>query len=325
MKRRTLLCACAAVTATLTATAAPAQQYPTKPVRMVIGFAPGGGTDIIGRIVAQKLAEGLGQPVLPDNRGGASGQLGAEIVAKAPPDGHTIMMAHIAAIAILPSLVPKLPYEPARDFAPVSLVAIGPNLLVVHPSLPVKTVKDLIAFGRARPGELQYATSGAGTIQHLAGELFKLHAKVDMLHVPYKGSGPALVDVMAGQVHMIFDSVPAVLPHVKSGRLRAVAVTSAKRFSLLPEIPTVSEGGLPGFDMNTWWGLVVPAGPGSAQVVTRLATETRKILAQRDVRERIAGVGAETVGSTPEEFAAYIRAERAKYAKVIKDANIKLE
>ena len=324
MKRRTLLCACAAVTAMLTAAATPAQQYPTKPVRMVIGFAPGGGTDIIGRIVAQKLAEGLGQPVLPDNRGGASGQLGAEIVAKAPPDGHTIMMAHIAAIAILPSLVPKLPYEPSRDFAPISLVAIGPNLLVVHPSLPVKTVKDLIAFAKSRPGQLQYATSGAGTIQHLAGELFKLNARVDLLHVPYKGSGPALVDVMAGQVHMIFDSVPAVLPHVKSGRLRAVAVTSAKRFSLLPDIPTVSEGGLPGFDMNTWWGLVAPAAVNK-DIVARLYAETVKLLKQNDVREKIAFAGAEIVGSSPDEFAAFIRSERAKYAKVIAAANIKPE
>jgi len=306
------------------ATSALGQTYPNRAVRMVMGFPPGGGTDIVGRIVAQKLSEVFGQQVLPDNRGGASGQIAAELVAKAPPDGYTIMMVHIAAISILPSLIPKLPYDAEKDFAPISLVAFGPNLLVVHPSLPVRTVNELIALARSKPGQIHYASPGAGTVQHLAGELFKLQAKVDMLHVPYKGSGQSIVDLVAGQVHLDFDSVPPVINHVKAGRLRALAVTSAKRFSLLPEMPTISESGVPGFDMSTWWGLVAPAGVNK-DVVGRLHGETVKLLRQADVKERIANVGAEVVGNTPEEFGAYIRSERAKYAKIVKAANIKLE
>jgi tripartite-type tricarboxylate transporter receptor subunit TctC len=303
--------------------AAAAQTYPVKPIRMLIGFAPGGGTDIVGRIVAQKLGEALGHQVIADNRAGASGQLAAELVAKAAPDGYTIMMAHIAAISILPSLS-KLPYDPLKDFAPISLAAIGPNLLVVHPSLPVRSVKELIALAKARPGELQFASAGAGTVQHLAGELFKLQAKVDMLHVPYKGSGQSIVDLIAGQVHMDFDSVPPVINYVRQGRLRALAVTSAKRFSLLPDIRTIEESGVPGFDMSTWWGLVAPAAMGK-DAIGRLQTETVKLLRQPDVKEKIAFAGAETVGNTPEEFAAYIRTETAKYARIVKAANIKLE
>ncbi len=300
------------------------QAYPAKPIRMIIGFPPGGGTDIVGRIVAQKLAESLGQQVIADNRGGASGQLAAELVAKAAPDGHTIMMAHIAAISILPSLISRLPYDAQKDFAPITLVAIGPNLLVVHPSVPVKTVKDLIALAKARPGQLQYASPGAGTVQHLAAELFKLQAKVDMLHVPYKGSGQSIIDLIAGHVHLDFDSVPPVINHVRNGKLRAIAVTSEKRFSLLPEIPTITEGGVPGFDMSTWWGLVAP-GAVSKDIVARLHGETVKLLRQPDVKEKIAFVGAETVGNTPGEFAAYIRAEAAKYARIVKAANIKVD
>jgi tripartite-type tricarboxylate transporter receptor subunit TctC len=286
-----------------------AQTYPTKPIRMLIGFPPGGGTDIIGRIVAQKLGEAIGQQVIVDNRGGASGQLAAELASKAAPDGYTIMMAHIAAISILPSLVAKLPYDSQKDFLPVSLSAIGPNLLVVHPSVPVKNVRELIALAKARPGQLQYASPGSGTVQHLAGELFKLQAKVDMLHIPYKGSGQSIVDLISGQVHMDFDSVPPVINFVRQGKLRALAVTSAKRFSLLPDMPTVEEAGVKGFDMSTWWGIVVPAGV-SKDIVNKLHTEM---------------VGADTVGNTPEEFGAFIRSETAKYARIIKAANIKLD
>ena len=300
------------------------QAYPAKTIRMIIGFPPGGGTDIVGRIVAQKLGESLGQQVITDNRGGASGQLAAELVAKAAPDGYTIMMAHIAAISILPSLIARLPYDAQKDFVPITLAAIGPNLLVVHPSVPVKTVKELVALAKARPGQLQYASPGAGTVQHLAAELFKLQAKVDMLHVPYKGSGQSIVDLVAGHVHLNFDSVPPVINHVRSGKLRAIAVTSEKRFSLLPEIPTVTEGGVPGFDMSTWWGLVAPAAV-SKDIVARLHGEAVKLLRQPDVKERIAFVGAETVGNTPEEFAAYIRAEAEKYARIVKAASIKVD
>lgn len=301
-----------------------AQQYPAKPIRMIIGFPPGGGTDIVGRIVGQRLSEVLGQQILPDNRGGASGQIAADLTAKAPPDGYTVMMAHIAAISILPSLYPKLPYDAERDFAPITLVAIGPNFLVVHPSVPVKSVKELVAFAKARPGQLHYASPGAGTVQHLAGELFKLQAKVDMLHVPYKGSGQSIVDLVAGHVHLNFDSVPPVLPHVRSGRLRALAVTSEKRFSILPDIPTVTEGGVPGFDMSTWWGLVAPSAV-SKDIIARLQAETVKVLREPGVKEKIAFAGADTVGNTAEEFGAFIRSERAKYARIVKEANIKLD
>jgi tripartite-type tricarboxylate transporter receptor subunit TctC len=274
--------------------------------------------------VAQKLSESLGQQVLPDNRGGASGQIGTELVAKAPPDGYTVLMAHIAALAVLPSLVAKLPYDPVRDFAPISLAAIAPNLLVVHPSLPVRNVKELVALARSRPGELQFSSVGSGSVQHIAGEMFKLQAKVNMLHVPYKGSGQSIIDLVAGQIHMDFGAIPPVLSHVKSGRLRSIAVTSEKRFSLLPDIPTIAESGLPGFDMSTWWGLVAPAGVPK-EVVPRLHTETARLLRQQDVREKLANVGAEAVGNSPEEFAAFIRAERTKYARVVKDAQIKLD
>ena len=300
------------------------QAYPAKPIRMIVGFPPGGGTDIVGRIIAQKLSETFNQQVIVDNRGGASGQLAAELAAKAAPDGYTIMMAHIAAISILPSLVSRLPYDAQRDFAPITLAAIGPNLLVVHPSVPATTVKELIALAKARPGQLQYASPGAGTVQHLAAEFFKLQAKVDMLHVPYKGSGQSIVDLIAGHVHLNFDSVPPVINYVRQGKLRALAVTSAKRFSLLPEIPTIEESGVPGFDMSTWWGLVAPAAVGK-DIVNKLFGETVKLLRQADVKEKIAFAGAETVGNTPEEFAAYIRSETAKYARIVKDAKIRVE
>ena len=305
------------------ATVAIAQAYPAKPIRMMIGFPPGGGTDIVGRIVAQKLGEALGQQIIVDNRGGASGQLAAELVSKASPDGYTIMMAHIAAMTILPSLI-KLPYDAQKDFAPVSLSAIAPNLLVVHPSVPARNVKELIALAKAKPGQLQYASPGAGTVQHLAGELFKMQAKIDMLHIPYKGSGQSIVDLIAGQVHLDFDSIPPVINFVRQGKLRALAVTSAKRFSLLPDMPTVEEAGVKGFDMSTWWGIVVPAGVNK-DIVHKLGVEAVKAIRQPDVKDKIAGVGADIGGNTPEEFAAFIRSETEKYARIVKAGNIKLD
>jgi tripartite-type tricarboxylate transporter receptor subunit TctC len=303
---------------------AAAQQYPTRPVRMLIGFPPGGGTDIVGRIVAQKLSENLGQSIVPENRGGATGMIAAELAAKAAPDGYTIFMAHIAAMSILPSLYPKMAYDVSRDFAPITQVAIGPNLLVVHPSLPVKTTKELIALAKARPGQLHYASPGSGSVQHLSAELFKLQARVDMVHVPYKGSGPSLIDLIAGHVQLDFDAVPVVLGAARQGRLRALAVTSAKRSALLPDIPTISEAGLPGFDMSTWWGLVAPSAVNKA-VVTRVHAETVKVLALPEVKERLGAVGAEAVGSSPDQFGAFIRAEAAKYARIVKEANIKID
>jgi tripartite-type tricarboxylate transporter receptor subunit TctC len=300
------------------------QPYPTKSVRMLVGFPPGGGTDIVGRIVAQKLGEALGQQVIVDNRPGATSMLAAELTARAAPDGYTVMMAHIAAMSILPSVMAKMPYDAQKDFAPITLAAIGPNLLVVHPSLPVRSVKELVALAKARPGQLQFASPGNGSVQHIAGELFKLQAKVEMLHIPYKGSGQSIIDLLAGQVHMNFDSVPPVLGYVRQGRLRALAVTSAARSTLLPDIPTINESGLPGFDMSTWWGLVAPAAV-SREIIARLAAETVKVLRQPDLRDRLAHVGAEPGGNTPEQFGAFMRDEAAKYAKVVKAANIRIE
>lgn len=308
------------------ATAGPvaAQSYPAKPIRMIIGFPPGGGTDIIGRIVAQRMSEGLKQQILPDNRGGASGQIGAELTAKAPPDGYTVMMAHIAAMSLLPSLYPRLPYDPVKDFAPISLVAISPQLVVTHPSLPVKNIKELIALAKARPGEIHYASVGIGTVQHLAGELFNLQAKVKMVHVPFKGGGPSALNLVAGHVQISFDVIPVVISHVKAGKLRPIAVTSEKRTALMPGVPTVNESGLKGFDLSTWWGLVAPAAV-SKEVIARLHEETVRALRLPGVRELIASNGADTVGNSPAEFASFIRNERAKYARIIKEANVKLD
>lgn len=303
---------------------ASAQTYPVKPIRMIIGFAPGGGTDQLGRLVAQKLAEPLGQQIIVDNRAGASGQIAAELVAKSPPDGYTICMASVGTFAILPALLTKLPFDVERDFSPITLVGSGPNLLVVHPSLPVKTVKELIALAKARPGQLQYASPGAGTSNHVAAEYFKTQTKTDILHVPYKGSGQSLIDLISGQVHINFDSVPAVNAYVQQGKLRAIAVTSPKRFSVLPDIPTMEESGVPGFNMTTWWGLVAPAGL-SKEIVARIHTETVKLLRQTDIKERIAFLGGEPVGNSPEEFAAFIRGERDKYVRIAKAANIKID
>jgi tripartite-type tricarboxylate transporter receptor subunit TctC len=301
-----------------------AQQYPAKPIRMIIGFPPGGGTDIIGRIVGTRLSESLRQQILPDNRGGASGQIAAELLAKAPPDGYTVMMAHISAMSILPSLYPKLPYDPVKDFAPVTLVAISPNLVTVHPTLPVKSIKELIALAKSRPGEIHYESPGLGTVQHLAGELFKLQAKVNLLHVPYKGAGPAIIDLVAGHVQLGFDVIPVAGPQVKAGKLRALGVTSAKRSGLFPHLPTVTESGVADFDMSTWWGLVAPAAV-SKDIIARLHSEAAKVVRQKDIASRIAEQGAEAVGGTPAEFASFIGAERVKYARIVKEARIKIE
>jgi tripartite-type tricarboxylate transporter receptor subunit TctC len=323
MMNKLLLNVATAVTIGAVAISASAQQYPVKPVKMVIGFPPGGGTDIVGRVVAQKLSEELGRQVIPDNRGGASGQIGTDLVAHATPDGYTMLMAHIAAVSILPSLV-KLPYDPAKDLTPVSLVAIAPNLLVVHPSLRVTSVKDLVQLSKARPGQLVFASPGSGSVQHLAGELFKLQGKVDMLHVPYKGSGQSIGDLVSGYVQLNFDTIPTVISHVKSGKLQALAVTSDKRFELLPNVPTVSEGGLRGFDMSTWWGIMMPAGVDK-DIIGKLHASTVKVLRTAETKQAMANVGASVVGNSPEEFAKFIREERTKYAKIVRDANIKMD
>jgi len=301
-----------------------ADAYPAKPMRFVVAFPPGGGTDIIARSIAQKLAERIAQQVVVDNRPGAGGNIGTDIVAKSAPDGYTMLMGSAGPLAINASLFGKMPFDPIKDLAPVTLAASTPNVLVVHPSLRAATVKELIALAKARPGEINFASSGHGTPAHLAGELFNSMVGVKMVHVPYKGAAPALADLLGGQVQLMFSTMPPALPHVKDGKLRALAVTSAKRSPAAPDLPTLDEIALPGFEANTWHGVVVPAGTPRA-IIARLNREIVAILHLPDVVERFSSQGAEALGSTPEEFAAYIRSETLKWAKVVRDSGAKAE
>ena len=318
--RSCLFLACA-----LFAGAAHAQQnYPSRPVRMLVGFPPGGGTDIMARIVGAKLADTLGQQVVIENRPGAGGNISAELAAKAPADGYTLLMGHVAPIAIAPSLYPKLAYDPQRELAAISFVASSPNVLAVHAGLAASDVRSLIALARSKPGELRFASSGPGTIQHLAAESFQQAAGIKMLHVPYKGSGQAVIDLIAGQVDMNFDAAPSVINHIRQGRLRALAITTAKRSALVPGVPTIAESGLPGFDFSTWWGLFAPSAT-PRPVIARLNADTLKALQLPDVKEKLAGVGAEPGGNSPEEFSAFVRSETEKWGRVIRTGGISLE
>jgi tripartite-type tricarboxylate transporter receptor subunit TctC len=313
-----------ALAALAVSASAQAQIYPAKPIRMIVAYPPGGGTDIVGRMLAQKLTETLGRSVVVENRGGASGNIGTELAARAAPDGYTILMGNVAPNAINVSLFKSLPFDPVADFAPVSLVASTPNILVVHPSTPVRAVKALIALAKAKPGTLNFASAGVGSSSHLAGELFRVLAGADIVHVPYKGAGPAMVDVLSGQVQLYFATMPAAMPHVKSGKLAPVAVTSVARSQALPELPTIAESGVPGYEASTWYGVLAPAHtPGAA--VARLHENIVRILAVPETRERLADQGFEPVGSSPEEFGAYIKSEIAKWGKVIGDAGIRPE
>jgi tripartite-type tricarboxylate transporter receptor subunit TctC len=312
-----------ALCATAPSAASAADAYPTRPVRMIVAYPPGGGTDIVGRMMAQKLGETLGQTVVIDNRGGATGNIGTELAARANPDGYTLLMGNVAPNAINVSLFKKLPYDPVKDFAPVSLVAITPNILVVNPAVPVKTVKDLIALAKAKPGVLNFPSAGVGSSSHLAGELLKILARVDMVHVPYKGGGPALIDTISGQMQVMFATMPAAMPHVKSGKVRPVAVTTDKRSQTLPELPTIAET-VKGYEASTWYGLLAPAGTSPA-IVTRLHQDVVKILTTPDTREKLVAQGFEPVGNTPAEFGAYIKSEIAKWGRVIREAGIKAE
>jgi tripartite-type tricarboxylate transporter receptor subunit TctC len=310
--------------AALAASSAHADVYPSRPIRFVVAFPPGGGTDIIARSIAQKLAERLARQVLVDNRPGAGGNIGTDIVAKSAPDGYTMLMGSAGPLAINSSLFASMPFDPQRDLAPVTLAASTPNLLVVHPSLKVATVKELVELARAHPGEINFASSGHGTPAHLAGELFNSMAGVKLVHVPYKGAAPALADLLGGQVQLMFSTMPPALPHVKDGKLRALAVTSAKRSPATPNLPTVDEAALPGFEANTWHGVVLPAGTQLA-IIARLNREIVAILHLPEIVERLSSQGAEPVGSTPEEFAAYIRSETKKWAKVVRESGAKAE
>jgi tripartite-type tricarboxylate transporter receptor subunit TctC len=301
-----------------------AQAYPAKPVRLIVPFPPGGGTDFVARAIQPRLAEALGQQIIIDNRAGATGIVGTELGAKAPPDGYTLTMATGATISANMALFPKLPYDPPKDFVPITLVASQPNLLAVHPSVPAKAVRDLIAIAKSRPGQLNYASSGSGSSHHLSAELLKMMSGINIVHVPYKGTGPAIIDAVAGHVEVIFSGIAAILPQVKAGKLRALGVTKAQRSAILPQVPTIAESGLPGYEITSWHGVLAPAGTPPT-VVIRVHDGVAKALANADVRERFASQGAEPVGLTPEAFAKFLKTDIAKIAKLIKTAGIKAD
>jgi len=300
-----------------------AQQYPAKPIRLLVGFAAGGPSDVAARTIAQKLTEKWGQQVIVDIRPGAGGNIATEIAAKAPPDGYTLIEPAFAH-AVNPILYPKLPFDAVKDFAPILLFASIANLLVVHPSIPANSVKELIAFAKPRPNQLTYGSSGSGTASHFAGELMNMMGGIKVTHIPYKGLAPAHAEIIGGQLSLMFDGIVTGLPAVKAGRLRALAVTTLKRWQGAPAIPTMSEAGLTGFEVNSWYGLLAPAGT-PREIVLRLNSEVARALREPDARERLYSIGAEPMSNTPEEFAAYINSEMAKWAKVVKAAGIRVD
>jgi tripartite-type tricarboxylate transporter receptor subunit TctC len=302
---------------------AAAQGYPSRPIRLFVTYPPGGGADIMARLLAPKVGQSVGQPVLVENKAGASGQIAADTVAKSAPDGYTLML-DAANFAVNPSLYAKLPYDPEQAFAPVTLLVLFPNMLVVNPHQPFTSVQALIQAAKAKPGSLSFASSGNGSAQHLAGELFRQQAAVELVHVPYKGGGPALTDVMAGQVPMYFANMASGLPYVKAGRLRALGITGSKRTPAAPELPTIAESGLPGFEVYEWNAIFAP-GSTPPDIVRRLHAEFAKALAQKDVQERIASLGGEISGASPQDTRAFIAQQTVKWAKVVREARIKVD
>jgi tripartite-type tricarboxylate transporter receptor subunit TctC len=300
------------------------QGYPNKPIRIVVPQAPGGGNDTIARMISHKLTPALKQQVVADNRPGAGGMIAAELVAKAAPDGYTLLLGNMATLTIIPNIQKKIPYDPLKDFDPVSLIASAPHLLVVHPSVPVNSVKQLIALAKAKPDQLNYASNGIGSTTHLATELFKLMTGTRIVHVPYKGLSPALTDLLSGQMQLMFSSAVAMLPHVKSGRLRALAMTGAKRSPSIPDIPTVAESGVRDYEAGSWYGIVAPAGT-ARPIIDLLNREIVAAIKSPDIFDRLTLEAVTPVGNTPEEFAAYIRVEHARIAKVVKASSAKFE
>jgi tripartite-type tricarboxylate transporter receptor subunit TctC len=301
-----------------------AQSYPARPIRIVVPFPAGGIADLFARVIGQKFNDAWGQPAVVENRPGAGGNIGAEIVAKSPPDGYTLVMGSIGTHSVNVSLFSKLGYDPIRDFAPVSLVMEAEGLLVLHPSVPAQSVKALIALARARPGQLSYASAGNGTAGHLSGELFKSMAKVDMVHVPYKGNVPAIIDLMAGQTSLLFATMPTVLPQVQAGRLKALAVTSSARSPAAPQLPTIAEAALPGYSVTNWIGLFAPAGT-PRDIVNKLNAETLRVMQAPEIQKRLVNEGAKFTPMTPDEYAAFVKSEIAKWAKVVKEAGIRVD
>jgi tripartite-type tricarboxylate transporter receptor subunit TctC len=306
------------------ASASAAEPFPAKPLRLVVPFAAGGTVDVLGRIVGQKMSEGLGQPVVVENRTGAGGNIGGDAVAKAAPDGTTMLLAPTGLMTINPTIYKAMPFDPAKDLAPVSLLAVVPNLMVVPPSLPVHTVKEFVAYAKERPGKVFFASPGNGTGIHLSGELFKVMAGVELVHAPYRGSAPALNDLMAGQVQVMFDNMPSALPLAQGGKLRALAVTTAKRAKALPDVPTLAEAGLPGYETSAWFGILVPAHtPADATAI--LNREIVRALGAPDVQQRLAELGAEPAPMTPAQFATFIAGETTKWSKLARDAHVTAE
>jgi tripartite-type tricarboxylate transporter receptor subunit TctC len=312
-----------AVGCTAAALPAAGQSYPARTIRYVVPFPPAGATDILARWVAEKITASLGHSVVVENRPGAAGGVGTELVAKSPPDGYTILMA-TAAQAVSETLYVKQPFSFARDLTAVALIARVPNVMEVHPSVPAKTVKEFIALAKSQPGQINFASSGAGTTLHMSGELFKMLTGVNIVHIPYKGSAQALTDLMAGQVSVMWDNLPASMPYIKAGRLRAIAITTAARYPGLPELPTVAESGVPGFEASAWFGVVAPAAT-PREIVARLNTEINRAVSLPDMKERFAQQGATPAPGAPEEFAAWIRAEVTKWGKVVKASGAKVE
>ena len=321
MKRRV------AFTAVALLCAAPAfaqTDYPARPLRFIVPLPPGGGADLVARIVAERLSKNLNQQVLVDNRAGGGTVIGADLAAKSAPDGYTLLLGTATTHAINASLVKKLPYDPLRDFSPISLVAVLPQIIVAHPSLPANTLPELIALARQRPGEILFASTGNGSANHLGAEMLKSAANLNMVHVPYKGAGPSVTDLLAGQTQFMFTTIPPALPHVKGGRLKALSVAHSKRSALLPQLPTTAEGGAPGVEASSWNGVLARAGTAQS-IITRLHTELSAIMTQPELRERLAAAGVEPMLNTPDEFAKYIAAETARYAQVIASSGARID
>ena len=301
-----------------------AQDYPAKTIRIIVPYTPGGTADLLARTMGQKMAAGLGQQIIIDNRPGAGGNIGADLAAKSAPDGYTILLGTVATHAINPNLYPNMPYDANKDFAPIILIATLPNLLVVNPSTPVKNVKELIALAKAKPGELAFASAGNGTSQHLSGELFKKMTGTDMIHIPYKGSAPAVTDLIGGQVQLMFDNISSSLPHVRAGKLRALAVTGPRRSPVLPDLPTVSEAGVPSFSITSWFALFAPAGT-PAKILIRLNKEAAKAIASNDLQQQWEGQGLEPAGGTADQLAEFRRVEAIKWEKIVRESGARVE
>ncbi len=321
---RRLIAASSAIILGLVSLAASAQGYPAKPIRLIVPYPPGGPTDLVGRSIGQKLTEAWGQPVVVENRAGAASAVGTEVAARSPADGYSLLLGTSAGFSISPALGTKLPYDPERDFAPITMLVINPQILVVHPSMPVHSVKTLVALAKSRPGQINYASVGNASPQHLGMEMLKSMTGIDMVHVPYKGTAPAVTDILAGNVSLMFNSMPSVLPQTKAGRLRGIAVSSARRSAAAPDIPTVAEAGVPGFEYVTWYGLFAPAGT-PRDIVNRLNAQVVKILSEPELAKRFASQGAEPLGDTPEQLAQYRRSEFERWRKLIAAMKLKAE